>query len=167
VTVALRVARPDEYAAVGRLTVTAYDKSGQLSAGTGYERVLADVASRAADGTVLVAVDEPTGRLFGTVTFVLPGSRYAELARPGEAEFRMLAVDPVAQGRGVGRLLVAECLCRAAEAGCGAVVICYRDFVDAAARLYARLGFDRLPDRDWAPAPDVNLLALRVALPGH
>jgi ribosomal protein S18 acetylase RimI-like enzyme len=167
VTVAVRAARPAEYDAVGRLTVTAYDKSGQLGPEIGYERVLADVASRAADATVLVAVDEPAGLLLGTVTFVLPGSRYAELARPGEAEFRMLAVDPAAQGRGVGRLLVGECLRRAAEAGCDAVVICYRDFVDAAARLYAGLGFDRLPQRDWAPAPDVNLIALHLSLSGR
>jgi ribosomal protein S18 acetylase RimI-like enzyme len=165
VTVAVRVALPGEYAEIGRLIVVAYEKSGQLGPETGYERVLADVAARAVDGTVLVAVDEPTGRLLGSVTFVLPGSEYAELARPGEAEFRMLAVEPSAQGRGVGRLLVGECLRRAAEAGCAAVVICYRDFVDAAQRLYTGLGFERIPERDWMPAPDVRLLALRKPCP--
>jgi ribosomal protein S18 acetylase RimI-like enzyme len=165
VTVTVRVAGPAEYAGIGQLTVLAYEKSGQLGAETGYARALADVADRAADGTVLVAVDDAADRLVGAVTFVLPGSRYAELARPGEAEFRMLAVDPAAQGRGVGRLLVGECLRRAAEAGCGAVVICYRDFVDAAVRLYTGLGFERLPERDWAPAPDVRLLALHRSLP--
>jgi ribosomal protein S18 acetylase RimI-like enzyme len=164
VTVTVRVARLDEYAGIGRLTVVAYEKSGQLGPETGYERELADVAARAVDGTVLVAVDGSTDRLLGAVTFVLPGSRYAELAGPGEAEFRMLAVDPVAQGRGVGRLLVGECLRRAAEAGCGAVVICYRDFVDAAQRLYTELGFERLPERDWTPAPEVRLLALRRSI---
>jgi GNAT superfamily N-acetyltransferase len=166
VTLAVRVARPAEYDAVGRLTVAAYAASGQLADGNGYERALMDVAARATDGgAVLVAVDEPTGRLLGTVTFVLPGSRYAELACDGEAEFRMLAVDPAAQGRGVGRLLAGECLRLAAEAGCGAVVICYRDFVASAARLYAAMGFERLPERDWVPVAGVSLLALRRCIP--
>jgi ribosomal protein S18 acetylase RimI-like enzyme len=163
---AVRVARPDEFAEIGRLTVAAYEASGQLDEGVGYERTLVDVATRAAAGTVLVAVDEPAGRLLGAVLFVLPGSRYAELARQGEAEFRMLAVDPAAQGRGIGRLLVAECLRRAAEANCVAVVICYRDFVESAYRLYSGMGFERLPELDWQPAPSVRLLGMRVgALP--
>jgi hypothetical protein len=29
----------------------------------------------------------------------------------------------------------------------------------AAHRLYERLGFTRLPERDWAPLPGVNLMA--------
>ncbi|NJC70927.1 GNAT family N-acetyltransferase [Planosporangium thailandense] len=166
-TVVVRVARPDEYDEIGRLTVLAYDKAGQLGGEIGYERTLADVAGRADEGDVLVAVDESTGRLLGSVTFVLPGSRYSELARADEAEFRMLAVDPEEQGRGVGRLLVGECLRRAAGAGCAAVVICYRDFVAAAEGLYSGLGFQRLPERDWSPMPGVNLLALRRTLPAR
>jgi ribosomal protein S18 acetylase RimI-like enzyme len=99
------------------------------------------------------------------VTFVLPGSRYAEMARPDEAEFRMLAVDPTAQGRGVGRLLIDECLRRAAEAGREAVVICCRDFVTSAQRLYITMGFERVPERDWEPVPGIRLLGLRATLP--
>jgi ribosomal protein S18 acetylase RimI-like enzyme len=101
----------------------------------------------------------------GAVTFVLPGSPYAEMAGPGEAEFRMLAVDPAAQGRGVGRLLVGECLRRAAEVGRGAVVICCRDCVTSAQRLYATMGFERIPERDWEPVAGVTLIALRALTP--
>jgi ribosomal protein S18 acetylase RimI-like enzyme len=98
------------------------------------------------------------------VTFVLPGSRYAELAGAGEAEFRMLAVDPTAQRRGVGRLLVGECQRRATAAGCAAVVLCYRDFVSSAYRLYTAMGFERVPERDWEPVPGVRLLSMRAVL---
>jgi GNAT superfamily N-acetyltransferase len=162
---AVRVATPADYAGIGRLTVAAYDAAGQLGPETrGYDRVLSDVATRAAEGTLLVAVDEVSGALLGTVLFVLPGSRYAELARAGEAEFRMLAVEPAAQGCGIGRLLVDECLRRAAAAGCHAVVICYRDFVSSARGLYKASGFERLPDRDCEPAPGVRLLGMRAAV---
>ena len=65
----------------------------------------------------------------------------------------MLAVDPAAQGRGVGEALVRACVARAREVGAGAIVICARDFTVAAHRLYERLGFVRTPERDWSPLP--------------
>jgi ribosomal protein S18 acetylase RimI-like enzyme len=120
------------------------------------------VAARAVHGEVFVAVDGD--RVLGSVTFVLPGTRYSELSRPGEAEFRMLAVDPAAQGRRVGEALVRACLARAVELGCVAVVICARDFSAPAHRLYDRLGFVRTPELDWSPVAGVDLLALRLDL---
>src|SRR5262245_7023164 len=98
-TVTVRRARPEEFAAVGEISVAAYERDGQL-VGSGYAEHLADVAARAEVGEVYVAVDEG-GELLGSVTFTLPGTALAELSGPGEAEFRMLAVAPAAWGRGV------------------------------------------------------------------
>ncbi|WKU08574.1 GNAT family N-acetyltransferase [Micromonospora sp. HUAS LYJ1] len=162
----VRRAVPAEFPAVARLTVAAYEADGQLKGENGYGGVLADVAGRAEHGEILVAVDGATGTVLGSVTYVLPGSPYAELSGPGEAEFRMLAVDPAAQGRGVGVALVRACLSRAVAQSCTAMVICVRSgLADAAHRLYAGLGFVRTPQRDWSPLPGVDLLALRMALP--
>ncbi|MBX7265375.1 GNAT family N-acetyltransferase [Micromonospora sp. Llam7] len=161
----VRPAGPADFAAVARLTVAAYEADGQLKGETGYAEVLADVVGRAAHGDVLVAVDPVTGRLLGSVTFVLPGSRYAELCGPGEAEFRMLAVDPAAQSRGAGAALVDACVARANELGCTALTICVRaGHAEPAHRLYRRRGFVRVPARDWSPLPGVDLLALRLPL---
>mgnify|MGYP002623969689 FL=1 len=165
--VTVRPARPADYPALAELTVAAYRADGQSRPGFAYESTLADVDSRAAAGELLVAGVAATGRVVGGVLFVLPGSEYAELSRPGEAEFRMLAVHPDAQRRGVGEALVRACLERAVAHGCHSVVICTRDFAYAAQRLYQRLGFVRLPERDWSPLPGVNLLALRLDLTGH
>jgi ribosomal protein S18 acetylase RimI-like enzyme len=165
VSVLVREAHPGEYAAIGALTVAAYGADNQLT--EEYEPVLADVAGRAGHGTVLVAVDGSSGALLGGVTFVLPGSRYAGVSRAGEAEIRMLAVAPDAWGRRIGEALVRACVERAAEAGAGSVVISVRDFAVPAQRLYARLGFERLPERDWSPQPGVLLLTQRLTIPAH
>jgi ribosomal protein S18 acetylase RimI-like enzyme len=160
--VRVRAGGPADFDTVARLTVDAYRADGQLGGGHGYERILADVAERATTGQLLVA--EGAGQVVGAVTFVLPGTPYAELSGPGEAEFRMLAVDPAAQGRGVGEALVRACVARAVDLGCHAMVICVRSFSTPAQRLYARLGFVPMPERDWSPYPGVDLIALRLDL---
>jgi ribosomal protein S18 acetylase RimI-like enzyme len=162
-SVRVRAARPEDHEAIARVSVAAYEADGQLKGEIPYAATLADVASRADAGEIYVAVDGDDVVL-GAVTFVLPGSPYAELSGPGEAEFRMLAVDPVAQGRGVGEALARACVRRAGELGCRAVVICTRDFAAAAQRLYGRLGFVRVPELDWSPMPGVQLIGLRLAI---
>jgi ribosomal protein S18 acetylase RimI-like enzyme len=93
------------------------------------------------------------------VTYCLPGSPYAELCHEGQAEFRMLAVDPAVRGRGVGERLVRACLDRASEQGCASVVISTRPQMASAHRIYQRLLFERTPELDWAPAPGIELIA--------
>lgn len=159
----VREAEPGDFTAIGELTVAAYRGDGQTRAGHSYEPVLLDAAGRAEAGTLLVCAGVD-GRILGAVLFVLSGSEFAELSRDGEAEFRMLAVAPSAQRRGVGEALVLACLDRARELGRRAVVICVRDFAEDARRLYGRLGFVREPSLDWSPMPDVSLQGLRYGL---
>ena len=71
---------------------------------------------------------------------------------------RVLVVDPAVQGRGVGELLVTTCLDRARAAGRRRMVLSTDPRMAAAQRLYQRLGFTRLPERDWSPVPGVDLL---------
>ena len=164
-TVRTRPATEADYAVAGSICYAAYSADGQLAGAGGYGRVLADVAARAARTEVIVADDPDTGEVLGCVTFVLAGRPWAEVARDGEGEFRMLAVAPGAQGRGVGSALVRACLERALAEQCTAVSICTRDTNDRAIGMYERFGFVRIPDRDWTPEPDIKLLALRLALP--
>uniref|UniRef100_UPI000E3D3A40 GNAT family N-acetyltransferase n=1 Tax=Allorhizocola rhizosphaerae TaxID=1872709 RepID=UPI000E3D3A40 len=111
----VRQARESDYAAIGALTVAAYRGDGQTHPEHPYEPVLSDVAGRSGAGTLLVC--EADSAVLGAVLFVQPGSSYAEVSRPGEAEFRMLAVAPEAQRRGAGEALVRACLARARELG--------------------------------------------------
>jgi GNAT superfamily N-acetyltransferase len=156
----IRLARADEYAAAGELTLDGYVHDEFLTRETDYAEHLLDAATRADEGELVVAVDED-GALLGTVTFCPPGSPLRELSRDGEAEFRMLAVAPAARGRGVGRALVEYCFTRARELGLAEMVICSMSRMTAAHRLYGAMGFERAPGMDWEPVPDVLLLAFR------
>ncbi|OLT42348.1 GNAT family N-acetyltransferase [Saccharomonospora sp. CUA-673] len=156
--VRVRRAVPVEYAAIGDLTVAAYTAGGHLDDEPAYAASLRDVDSRAASGEVLVAVDDDEAVL-GSVTVVEAGSPKAEVARPGELEFRMLAVSPHAQGRGVGEALTRAVLDIARTRRITTVVLSSRDRMHTAHRIYQRLGFRRAPERDWAPHPHVPLFA--------
>ncbi|MFH8799985.1 GNAT family N-acetyltransferase [Streptomyces sp. NPDC017936] len=164
----IREAEPTEYAALGDLTARAYLDDGLLDFGGGdpYLPVLKDVAGRAAAAEVLVAVRD--GALLGGVTLVPDGGPVADIAGPGEAEVRALAVARESRGQGVGEALVRACVDRARAAeGRTAVVLSSRRSMHAAHRLYERLGFVRTPERDWNPVPhldDLTLLTYRLTL---
>lgn len=153
----IRRARPDELDAVGRLTVDAYVRSGVISADAPYLEFLGDARHRDAEAEVWVAVDDRG--VVGTVTFVEPGSDLSEISREDEAEIRSLAVDPSAGGHGVGESLARHTVGLARQRGFGAVVLSTSTTMHAAHRLYERLGFTRLPERDWSPVAGVQLVA--------
>lgn len=162
--VVVRPARPDELAEVGELTVRAYAADGFLQHdpdGDGYTAELRDAAGRAEHAELLVAVDG-AGALLGSVAIVRPGTRYAELCWDGELEFRMLAVAPDARRRGVGAALTRAVVERARALRVERVVLCSMEIMTAAHRLYQRLGFRRLPERDWTPVPGVTLIAFAL-----
>lgn len=109
--------------------------------------MLLDGRSRIEEATVFVAVAD--GVVLGTVTVGRPGSRFANVARAGEVEVRMLAVDEAARGRGIGGLLMDACEGLARGGGCSAVVLSTGLDMYAAHRLYQRRGYVRQPERDW------------------
>ncbi|MEU9242086.1 GNAT family N-acetyltransferase [Streptomyces shenzhenensis] len=166
--ITIRSADPAEYAALGEITAQAYLQDGLLDYGEGdeYLPVLKDVARRAAAAEVLVAVEGE--RLLGGVTFVSGPGPVADIARPGEAEIRALAVAHEARGRGAGVALARACVDRArATVGCTAVVLSSQRGMHTAHRIYERLGFVRTPERDWNPVPhldDLTLLTYQLTL---
>lgn len=158
--ITIRAVRPEEYETLGELTAGTYLGDGLLFFGAEdpYLPVLADVAGRASEAEVLVA-DDGAGRIVGGVTFVPGGTRWADVARADEAEFRMLVVAPGARGRGIGEALVRACVERArALPDCARIVLSTDSQMAAAHRVYERMGFVRTPERDWSPIPDIEPL---------
>ncbi|QIP84736.1 GNAT family N-acetyltransferase [Streptomyces sp. Tu 2975] len=165
--ITIRNIEPGEHTALGELTAGAYLDGGLLALGEQdpYIEVLRDVAGRNAQAEVYVAVDAQN-TLLGGVAFVPAGGPFADIAGPGEAEFRMLAVDARARGRGAGEALVRTCVERArATPGCVRLVLSTQPTMYAAHRIYDRLGFVRTPERDWEPVPGlVSLLTYALEL---
>jgi GNAT superfamily N-acetyltransferase len=148
-------ARPEDYDRIAELTVGVY-VDGRL-ASEDYTPQLADVAGRASRSELLV-VRDARGCIVGSVALVLSGDFGEVTASDEEAAFRMLVVHPAAQGQGVGQLLVSTCLDRARAAGKRRMIISTDPRMTTAHRLYERLGFSRLPERDWSPMPGIDLL---------
>ncbi|TJZ45193.1 GNAT family N-acetyltransferase [Streptomyces piniterrae] len=159
--ITIRPARQAEFDVIGDLVVEVYLADGLLTFGESdaYLPVLRDVARRAEHAEVLVAADATSDAVLGAVTFAAYGSAFAELAGPGEGEFRMLAVRPEGRGRGIGEALVRACMDRARALGLRAMVLSSQQLLLPAHRLYRRLGFERAEERDWEPVPDVTLWA--------
>lgn len=158
---------------VGALTAEAYHADRLLRPEDDYTVELRDAERRAQEAVLLVALVPPTptptrasrpphddragapdeaggeGVVVGTVTLAPAGTSYAEVAEPGEAEIRMLAVAPEARRRGAAEALMRSALDHAVTSGHRRVVLSTFDAMQAAQRLYGRLGFVPAPERDW------------------
>jgi ribosomal protein S18 acetylase RimI-like enzyme len=148
-------AGPDDFDHIAELTVRVYVEGGLAS--SGYTAELADVAGRSHRSDLLV-VRGPDGGVVGSVALVLTGDFGEVTTSDEEAAFRMLVVDPAVRGQGIGELLVSTCLDRARAAGKRRMVLSTGPAMTAAHRLYERLGFTRLPERDWTPVPGIDLM---------
>jgi fluoroacetyl-CoA thioesterase len=151
----IREALPEELPAVGELRVAAYVAGyGMATEEVGYADVLRDAPEQAADAEILVALRQ--GELVGTVAIVRPGQPLADVAQPGEVEFRFMAVAPHAWRQGIAQALLEAVITRAA----GQPLVCsVIEGNEPAARLYLAHGFIPVEGRDHEPVPGVRLRA--------
>lgn len=154
----IRPAAPADFEAVAALTVDAYVTGGFVAPGSDYVVKLQDTPARAEHAEVVVAVTN--GEVVGSVTVAEPESPFADVAGPGELEFRMLAVAPTARGKGVGSALVRYALDAAYDRGKHAVVISTEPGMVDARRIYDRNQFVPAPERNWEPVAGTELTVL-------
>lgn len=145
--------RPEDAPRVGALTLAAYDRYGRIEGE--YRDFLADPLRRLERCTAVLVAEIDTGdggaQVVGTVSYVVPSdAEWEDHAEPaGDAGFRVLAVDPAYEGRGIGSALVEACLVRARRAGAHRMLIISMAWMSRAHALYTgRYGFVRRPDLD-------------------
>jgi GNAT superfamily N-acetyltransferase len=140
----------DDATAIGALVQRAYFALPGYPRDPEYDASLADVAGRAAEAVVVVAVAD--GVAVGCVTYVPEHTNpHAEHDDPAAASFRAFAVDPAVQGQGVGRALLDWISAEARRTGRARVRIHTLESMPGAQRLYAHYGYVRDPDgdEDW------------------
>ncbi len=100
-------------------------------------------------GEVLLARRPDEVSLLGMVIVVPPDSPAKRMAGADEAELQLLAVAPTQRGGGVGRSLVERALELARSAGYRRMLLWTQPSMVTAQRLYERIGFRRLVERDF------------------
>jgi ribosomal protein S18 acetylase RimI-like enzyme len=161
----IRDAGPEDHEAIRAVTLAAYAEYAALMPHLwdGYRRNILATLARPAPAAQLVA--ERAGVIVGTVLLyptapARPGADGAR-ARCVEPEVRLLAVAPAARGRGVGAALMGECLRRARASGAPALTLHTTGVMQAAIRVYERLGFVRAPELDVEVAPGLTVSGYR------
>lgn len=161
--ITVRIAGPADVDVVGRVTEGAYRGDGHLDidGGEDYAVLLRDAGRRMAEATVLVA--ELDGAVVGSVTIAPYGTGWAEISGAGEVEVRMLSVAATARRRGVAEALMAAVEDEARRTGhTGVVLSTMEEQMVGAQALYARLGYERDPGRDWDIDVHMIVFAKRV-----
>ena len=158
-----RRARPDDLAAVGEVTVAAYEEYSEHDVDD-YALFLRDAARRDREAELWVATPDDSEEILGTVTICPEGSVWREVAEPGEGEFRVLAVSPAARGHGIGTALLRLVIDRFRGEGASRIVMSTQPGMLAAQHIYEAAGFVRAPVRDWSPVPGVDLISYGLEL---
>ena len=164
----IRQARGSDRDAIEAVTVSAYQQYAAIMPALweGYRDNILVTLAAARPETQIVAGND--GRIVGSVLLypagtvvTKPGVGSMTLALP---EVRLLAVAPSVRGQGIGALLMDECVRRARESGAKALTLHTTDVMQAAMRLYARMGFQRASELDFQPAPGVSIKGYRLDL---
>ncbi|MEZ5383287.1 MAG: D-alanine--D-alanine ligase [Microthrixaceae bacterium] len=138
----IRAATEDHWVRIGELTVAAYSRVPGRPHLPDYDRELADTATRAQRLTLVVA-ENGRGEVVGTLGYYfVPGTN----GRVGRA--RQIAVDPTAQGLGVGRALLEWAMARLQADGASEMLQRTAEYMQAAQALYRAAGFVRAPEWD-------------------
>lgn len=150
----IRDAVPGELPAIRELTLGAYAQYERIMTASSWAGLAEAVrAALATTEPVEWIVAEEAGELLGSVMLWPPAAdAYAGSTRPaGWPELRLLAVPERARGRGVGQALVEECIRRARRSGATHLGLHTARSMEAAVRMYERMGFARHPESDFQP----------------
>ena len=149
----IRQARPDDFAALGKLLVSAYAALPGMPSPEDwptYYAILANVAARAANPafTLFVAADD-NGKLLGSIDYIDDMAQYgvSTVATITDAAgIRLLAVDGACRGQGVGKALTNFCIEHARRAGKAKIILHTTRIMQATWAMYEGLGFVRFPE---------------------
>ena len=182
-TITIRPAGPDDIEAVSDLLASAYAEFERSfpwpDLWPAYVTDVVDVSGRWGKSLLLVA--EREGALAGSVDYYPPGQGYrlktelVDMLGPEVAArtafpttwgaFRYLATSQQFRGHGIAQALVERVIGLARSDGASHLVLHTIPAMRAAARIYDRMAFGRIPERDFHIDPAIEDRVLAYSLP--
>ncbi|MEP6774876.1 MAG: GNAT family N-acetyltransferase [Chloroflexota bacterium] len=157
----IRTATEADRAAIQEVSVAAYIQYAEIMPQDIWESYKENILEVTANigGPAEQIVAEMDGAIVGSVLIFPSGSTMGEgddeVFRRKWPEIRLLAVAPLARGKGIGAALTKECIRRARESGVATITLHTLDMMPVAMRMYEKLGFVRMPELDFHPGPEV------------
>lgn len=153
----IRNAKSEEFATVGKLMVKVYSQLAGFpkeSEQPDYYRMLLNVGKLTEkENTELIVAISTENKVVGAVVYFSDlknyGSGGTASTLKNASGFRLLAVDPAARGKGLGKLLCQACISRAKRKGQKYLFIHSTESMKVAWGMYERLGFLRYPEIDF------------------
>lgn len=170
-TYTVRNAHPSEFQEIGKLMVQVYSQLDGFPKPTeqpNYYNMLANIGNltQKPNTELLVAVSVDNKIAGGVVYFSdmqYYGSGGTATKEKHAAGFRLLAVDPLTRGHGIGKLLTNACIEKAKNGKLQNMVIHTTKAMQTAWGMYEILGFKRAPDLDFMQE-QLPVFGFRLAL---
>lgn len=167
----IRNAKPPEFESIGKLMVQVYstlDGFPNEDEQPQYYKMLANIGelTKKPETELLVAVSYQ-GEIAGGVVYFSDmkyyGSGGIATREKNASGFRLLAVDPNVRGKGIGKLLIRECIRKANERNHSQVIIHTTMAMQTAWKMYEVMGFKRSEDLDFMQG-DLPVFGFRLYL---
>ena len=156
-TFTIRNAKPSEFEEIGQLMVGVYSQLEGFpkeSEQPNYYKILANIGELLTkpETQLLVAVTD-NDKIAGAVVYFSDmqyyGSGGTATKEQNASGFRLLAVDPLTRGQGIGKLLVEECIAKAKDKKHSQMIIHSTKAMQTAWKMYENMGFKRSEDLDF------------------
>jgi GNAT superfamily N-acetyltransferase len=153
----VRNALPAEFEEIGKLMVSVYSQLEGFrkeSEQPNYYKMLANIGELTTKpGTELLVAVSPSGNIAGAVVCFTDmkyyGSGGTATNEKNACGFRLLAVDPLIRGQGIGKLLTNTCIQKAKDKKVDQLIIHSAKAMQTAWRMYENMGFKRSEDLDF------------------
>jgi len=167
----IRNAVPSEFEKIGKLMVQVYSQLEGFPTELeqpNYYKMLANIGelTNKPETELLVAISSDEKIMGGVVYFSdmqYYGSGGIATKEQNASGFRLLAVDPLARGKGIGKLLINECILKAKDKNHNEVIIHSTMAMQIAWKMYENLGFKRSEDLDFMQG-ELSVFGFRLLL---
>jgi len=167
----IRNAKAAEFEEIGKLMVNVYSRLEGFPKATeqpAYYKMLAGVGELTKKpGTEILVSLSLEGQITGAVVYFNDmqyyGSGGTATQEKNAAGFRLLAVDQIFRGQGIGKLLTIECINKTKEQKIPQLIIHTTMAMQTAWKMYEKLGFVRSEDLDFMQA-ELPVFGFRLKL---